>query len=236
MDTENKKKIYPISEVSSIVSHQFKTPLAGIKSSLEVLVSGDLGEIGKDQKYYLERALENTGRLINLVKNMLSISKIDAEMLELHPTEVNLVDVVKEVISELSSIALANNAEIKFDEKAQIRAISIDRVKIKEVFNNLIYNAIRYKNGKASILVSLVDEGSEIIFSCKDNGIGIDEDEKDKIFGKFYRSSRVMEIWTEGTGLGLFIAKAIVEKSGGRIWFESAHGVGTTFYVSLPVK
>ena len=100
----------------------------------------------------------------------------------------------------------------------------------------MVINAVRYSKGKGSVTISLKKEGDSVLFSCKDAGIGVSQEEKDKIFSKYYRGQRGVALSPDGTGLGLFISKAIVEQSGGRIWYESEVDKGTTFYFTLPIQ
>jgi signal transduction histidine kinase len=112
----------------------------------------------------------------------------------------------------------------------------VDVEKIKLAVQNLIENAIKYTPNRGSIEVNLRANKKEVELSVKDTGVGIPEDQKSRIFTKFFRGSNVVRIDTEGSGLGLFISKNIIEAHGGRIWFDSEEGVGTTFYFTLPVK
>lgn len=225
-----------ITEVTSVISHQLKTPLAGIKSSLEVLLSGDLGELTKDQREYLQLTLNDTEKMIILVKNLLDASRIDEKHMHLNIEMVQVGTIAQSVINNLSSFARAKNTELTLVVGSDIPAIKIDATKIQEVISNIIYNAIRYNKGKGLVTVTLEKKGKYILFSCRDTGIGIASGEKRKIFSKYYRSPRVVDIATDGSGLGLFISKAIITQSGGKIWFSSKNGEGTTFYFTLPIQ
>src|SRR3989344_336478 len=204
-----KDRKHIISEITSIISHQLKSPLSGIKSSLELILAGEVGPLVKQQREYLTLTLNQTEKLITIVKN---------------------------VIDELLPLAQAKNSAISFRAGDHIPHIHIDPIKIHQVVYNIIDNAIHYNKGKGSIDVQLVKKGKYILFSCRDQGIGISKKEASKIFTKYFRSKQVMDILTDGTGLGLFISKAIIKKSGGNIWFESKLNKGTVFYFTLPVK
>lgn len=238
MSSNSEKKIseYKLTEVISIVSHQLKTPLAGIKGYLEVLISEDLGKLNEKQKEYLKDTLENTQRMIGLVKDLLDVSKIEEGRLEIKPRPASLEEIVKDVIKEFSVLARARNCEIVFKANGRIPLLNIDSLKIKQVVNNIIANSLEYNVGKGSAQVSLQKEGTNLVFRCQDNGIGIPKEEQPKIFRKFYRNEKAVSLSPGGSGLGLFISKAIIEKSGGKIWFESKDKQGTTFCFSLPVK
>lgn len=224
-----------IAESVSIVSHQLKTPLSAIKGYLEVLISGDLGKLNEEQSEYLKSVLENTDRMISLVKDILDVARIEADRMELNLQPTDLVEMVKNIVKDFYLLARAHNCELSFEISGEIRSINIDSIKIKEVISNLISNAIHYNKMKGKVEVSLFKKEKKVVFCCKDTGIGITEEEKDKIFTKFYRSEQTITISPVGSGLGLFISKAIVEKSGGKMWFKSKKGKGSVFCFSLPL-
>lgn len=231
-----KSTSHTLAEVVSVVSHQLKTPLSAIKGFLEVLISEDLGKLEAKQKEYLRDALENTQRMMVLVKDLLDVSQIEENKLELKLKRINLKELVKEAIKDFSSLTKAKNCTLSFKVVDKIPFLKIDPIKIKQVISNLIYNAIEYNKRKGEVQITLKKQGNNVLFSAKDTGIGIPEKEKKKIFSKFFRSEKAITLCPAGTGLGLFISKAIIEKSGGKIWFESREGKGSTFCFSLPVK
>ena len=200
--TNDKPKI---SEVTSIISHQLKTPLAGIKSSLEVLLSGDLGELAGPQREYVSLALDSSQKMIALVKNLLESSKIDEDRLELKQQKTNIAILVKAVVSELAPFAQAKNTNIDVELDKDLPELMIDSVKIHEVIENIVFNAIRYSKGKGAIKLTLKHDGDRIVFACRDIGVGISDEDRKKIFSKFYRSPRVMALAPDGSGLGLYI-------------------------------
>lgn len=227
---------HKFAEVISIVSHQLKTPLSGVKGYLEVLISKDLGRINQEQEEYLKNALENIDRLIRLVQDLLDVSQIEEGKMEFRLKLTNLEAIIREVIKEFSSLAEAKNCIISFESKEKIPLLNIDRLKIKQVVSNLVFNAIVYHKRKGKVELSIERKGDKVLFCCKDNGIGIAGSEKKKIFKKFYRSEKAITLITGGSGLGLFISKAIIEKSGGKIWFVSKKDKGSVFCFSLPIE
>ncbi|MFH1522572.1 MAG: HAMP domain-containing sensor histidine kinase [Patescibacteria group bacterium] len=233
---KEKSKKYKLAKEVSIVSHQLKTPLSVIRGYLEVLDSGDLGKLNKDQKEYLNDALENTYRMNELIKDLLDISRIEEGKLDFKPKMINLGEIIKNNIKNVYPLAKAKNCIISFKSLGSIPPLFLDPLKIEQVINNLISNAIAYNIRKGKVEVSLKRRGGNIIFCCQDTGVGIPDSEKKKVFKKFYRSESAFSVNTVGSGLGLFISKAIVEKSGGRIWFESKKGKGTAFFFTLPIK
>ena len=227
---------YKLTEVVSVVSHQLKTPLSAIKGYLEVLISEELGGLTEKQKEYLEDALENTKQMINLVRDILDVARVEADKMEMKPSLTDITKIVEETVKDFSFLARARNCELFLETQEKVPLINIDPIKIKQVITNIISNAVIYNRRKGKVMVSLSRQGKKIIFCCKDTGIGITREEKSKIFTKFYRSDRAFVCETAGSGLGLFISKAIIKKSGGKIWFESQKDKGSTFCFSLPIK
>ena len=234
--SQKKLKEWKFSEVISIVSHQLKTPLAVIRGYLEVLIAKDLGSLNEKQIEYLTDALKNTQRMMELVKELLDVSRIEENKLEFTLKPSSLETIIKETIKEFYPLTKAKNCTVSFKTLGRIPLLNIDPLKIKQVIANIISNAIEYSKGRGKIEICLKKEKDNVLFSCKDNGIGIPEDEKQKIFTKFYRSEKAIILATTGSGLGLFISKAIIEKSCGKIWFDSKEERGSTFYFALPLR
>lgn len=231
-----KKNKYKLTEEVSIVSHQLKTPLSVIKGYVEVLLLGDLGKLNEEQKEYLGDVLENTNQMVSLIKDILDVTKIEADRMEFNPKPTDLAKIVKEAVKEFSFLAKARNCKLSFEIEDKIPLVNVDSSKVKEVISNLISNAINYNKRKGKVKVSLFKKGKRVVFSCQDTGVGIADDEKKKIFTKFFRSESVMSMVTAGSGLGLFISKATINRNGGKMWFESGLGEGSTFYFSFPIK
>jgi two-component system sensor histidine kinase VicK len=147
------------------------------------------------------------------------------------------VDIVEKMINDTQSLAKARNVEIVFSvNKKKIPRITGDPEKLKLVVDNLISNSIKYIAKRGKIDIKLVKKDNTIEFSVRDNGVGIPEEQHDQVFNKFFRSDNVVKYQTEGTGLGLYISKSIIDQSGGKIWFQSIENVGSVFSFSLPIK
>jgi len=224
-----------ISEIVSIVAHQLKTPITVIKGYLEALISEDCGKINTFQKEYLADALENVKRAAGVVDNLLDVSRIEENRFDLKLEPVSLDKITKGVLIDLSPWLKANNCEVSLEAPKKLPLTLTDRVKVRQVIQNLISNAALYKKGGGEVKITLEQKGENILFACKDNGIGIPKSEFKKVFTKFYRSEKAIEMDPSGSGLGLYINKAIIELSGGKIWFKKNKGPGMTFYFSLPV-
>lgn len=224
-----------LAESVSLISHRLRTPISVIKGTLETILDEELGSINKEQKEYLEDALKNTERLIHLINNLLEVSAIEEGLLKLSPQITDLAEITQKVIQQFAPLTRASNSEIFFQTPKSLPKVKADPHRIKEIIINLINNAIKYTSGKGKIKIILQEQSNDILFSCQDNGIGISKQEASHIFTKYFRGDRVITAETEGSGLGLYIAKAFIEKSGGKIWFESEPDKGTTFYFTLPI-
>jgi len=225
-----------MSEVVSVVAHQLKNPLSVIKGYLEVLIGEELGKINAKQKEYLSDAFENVGRMSRIVNYLLDISRIEEGRYELKLEKVNLEKITSQVIKDFSFWVKASNCQILFKKPKKLPKVLVDPLKIRQVIENLISNAVKYKSvGLGKIEISIKKKDKNLTFACKDNGIGIPKEDFKKVFSKFYRSEKAIELDPSGSGLGLHINKAIVTLAGGKIWFRKNKDVGMTFYFTLPV-
>lgn len=224
------------SEFVSIASHQLRTPLTGIKWAINLMMTGQVEKLNKEQMERLDVIKESNQRMINLVNDLLSVSRIEQGRLTLKIEKISLGKLIKELINEYSLLAKANNIGISFKEEKNIPLTSIDPQGIKLVLHNLIDNAIRYSQRKSQVKIRLSRKENMIRCEVEDTGVGIPDKDQKKIFQKFFRSENALKYQTEGTGLGLFIAKAVIDASKGKIGFKSQEDKGSTFWFELPIK
>jgi len=224
------------SEFVSLAAHQLRTPLSAIKWTLKMILEGDLGKINKDQRDYLEKSYVSNERMIHLINDLLNVSRIEEGRYLYKPVLISLERLVKEVIDSLKTRADAKNIKLIFKKPdKQAPKIRADEEKMKLAISNLVENSLRYTSSRGQVVASLSHKGKRVELSVKDNGIGIPKDQQKRVFSKFFRAANAMKKETEGSGLGLFITKNIIETHKGKVWFESEEGKGTTFYLSLPI-
>ncbi len=224
------------SEFISIVSHQLRSPLSNLRWIIELLNSGKVDSVSEKQLEYFKVLKENSDRMRELISDLLIISRIETAKFPLKKKEFSLVELIKELIKGLEPLAKASNVEVKFEPKADSPKIFADPSQIQLVIENLLDNAIRYIKEKGRVGIKLKRKDGDLYFEIEDTGVGIPKEDQKYIFQKFFRSENVMRYQTQGSGLGLYIAKSIVEKSGGKISFKSEEGKGSTFWFNLPLK
>ncbi len=222
-------------EFVSIASHQLRTPLAAIRWTLNLLTSGKLGEISNEQKKYIDLIEESNERMIKLVNDLLDISRIEMGKMILIPRQINLYILIKKIVDNFTPFANSHNIKISLEASETLPNVFTDPEKINLVIQNLIDNAIKYTKDKGEITITITQEGKFIKTAIKDTGVGIPAEQQKFIFQKFFRSDNILKHQTVGTGLGLFIARSVIEESKGKIWFTSQVGQGTTFFFTLPI-
>lgn len=224
------------SEFINIVSHQLRAPLTNLQWGLDLITSKEVKLSPVKKEEYFSHLRENTIRMIELVDDLLVISRIEQGNLPLRKKEIFLQDIINGLVSQFKIFADASHITINFKHQNNLPLIFIDPSYIKLAVENLLDNAIRYTRGGGEIDISLGKKEKDLFFKIKDSGVGIPLDEQKFIFQKFFRAEGALKEQTRGSGLGLFITKTIIETFGGKIWFESKEGEGTTFYFTLPIK
>ncbi len=222
----------------SVVAHQLRTPLSGVKWTINLLLSGDMGVLTTEQRTFLMKAYESNDRMIGLVNDMLGADRIDSGKVRYLFRPVQLVGIIDTVLFELLPQANAKGLAIRFSPRPErLPSVHADPEKLHAVFQNLLENSVKYSRPNGVVEVGLrAENGGEVRVWVRDDGIGIPKDQQKSIFERFFRAQNAVKAETEGSGLGLFIVKSIIERHGGRVWFESEEGKGVTFYFTLPVE
>lgn len=224
------------SEFVSVASHQLRTPLSAIRWETELLLSKfRKGSISEKQRKSIENISAMGIKMTRLVNDLLDVARIDQGRLIIKKEPVDISAIVKETLAELSPIVKTRNIEVDFDSKKKIPFVFGDSEKLKMVVENLFNNSVKYTTNYGKIEIKLAKKDNFVIFSVKDNGVGIPAEQQDRIFNKFFRSDNIVKYQTEGTGLGLYIAKNIIEQLGGKIWFDSVENLGSIFNFSVPI-
>ncbi|MFA5022670.1 MAG: ATP-binding protein [Candidatus Paceibacterota bacterium] len=239
------KKLQTLEEAKSkfvsVTTHQLRTPLAAVKWTLDMAAKGQLGTVNEEQKKFLFQGLTSTERVISIVNDLLKVDSIDTDRADYTFRPTDLINLVSNIIFEFTNQATIKKINFLFlRPQTTVPQIELDADKIRMVLENLVDNAIKYtpEGGKVEIKISderLNSAEGAIEITVTDSGIGIPAGEADKMFQKFFRASNAIKAEPDGSGLGLFIARDIIEKHGGAIWFENHPGQGTAFSFTLPL-
>lgn len=223
------------SEFVGLASHQLRTPLSVFKWNMETLLSGDLGQLSASQKEYIETSLLVSRGMVELVNMFLDVNRLELGTLQTKPQEVNMAEILKASFSKFKTEVASKNIEFGEEYGAEVTTIQTDPGLLITILENLFSNAVKYTPDNGKISVSTRKSDNDLTISVSDTGLGIPKNQQDKIFTKLFRADNVKSIDPNGRGLGLYIAKTIMTLLGGKIWFESTEGVGTTFYLTLPL-
>ena len=241
-DATKEKRIDEIkSDFISIASHQLRTPLTVANLHTEMLLAGHAGTINKEQKEYLWEIQQYNKKMATLLNDFLVVSKIEFGTFAVESKPANIRDVMDDVLHELETSIYKKQISIRKQYEPPITFAMTDPTLLRIVFQNIVSNAVKYTEPKGSVIVTVSPQKNHLLVSIKDNGYGIPIADQPHIFSKLYRGKDAKKRDSDGTGLGLYIAKSIVEKCGGTIWFESppknqsgSTKGGTEFFISLP--
>jgi signal transduction histidine kinase len=225
------------SDFISIASHQLRTPLTSIKGFISLILEGSYGKITAIQQETLNKVYQSNERLIHLVEDLLNISRIESGRMEFQFAPCQLADLCQEVVDGLSIRAKDNKLYLDYKKpEAPLPEIMIDAGKVREVISNMVDNALKY-TPKGGVKVNLEQKEANLRVTVSDTGIGIPATELPYLFSKFSRGKDTSRLNTGGTGLGLYVGRAMIEQNGGKIWAESeGEGKGSRFIIELPVK
>jgi CheY-like chemotaxis protein/two-component sensor histidine kinase len=215
------------------MSHELRTPLNAIVGFSDLLAEGTPGQLNDKQKRFVDHIKKGSAHLLQLINDILDLSKIEAGQLEMRCEEFQVKDALPEVLSTIRPLAMAKNIEVQPKLETD-QSVYADRVRFKQVMYNLLSNAVKFTPKGGRIDIECVEEGSFVRLSVADTGIGIRAEDQAVVFEEF-RQVEGSGATNEGTGLGLAITKRLVEQQGGKISLESEPGKGSRFTFTLPV-
>jgi PAS domain S-box-containing protein len=218
------------SDFISIASHEMRTPMTSIKGSIELLLGGYAGELPPESTELLGICLTAVDRLIRLINDLLDISKIESGKMELHLARLSLGDCVQKSMRSLRSLADVNKVTMRAEQGERLPEVMGDRDRLEQVITNLLSNALKYSPAEKDVWVRVTAVDNVVRIAVGDEGPGIPPDQLSRVFDRFQQLAGAKK----GTGLGLTIARALVEQHRGRMWVESQLGQGSTFYFELP--
>lgn len=234
-------------EFVSLAAHQLKIPPTAIKVLTETLLGGKLGSLTQKQNEYLANIRSSNQRMIDMINALLKVSRIEMGAFTIETSEQDICITIESIIDELKVLIDKKRLKVKTNYPEKRKLISIDEPLYRMVVHNLVTNAIKYteEGGEINIECKEINAGETIggasldensfVVTVADTGYGIPAEQQSKMFTKFFRADNAREKHTDGTGLGLYIVKSILEHSGGRIWFTSKENEGSTFYVAIPM-
>jgi PAS domain S-box-containing protein len=221
----------------SLVSHQLRTPLTAMRLLTDLLSDGNVGELNPMQQDYISKIGASTVRMIQLVSEILNVSQIERGRLTAMPVKTNVSSLIQWHIDELAPIAGDKKVTILYEPVSTVSEISVDPVLFGQIVHNLLTNAIRYTQ-KADTTITVIFEQANggYVLSVEDQGIGIPKAMHKRVFSSFFRADNAVKMHGDGTGLGLYFIRLVIEATGGKAWFESEEGKGSTFFISLPCE
>lgn len=246
--TEERRIDQAKTEFVSLASHQLRTPLSAINWFTEMLISGDAGDLSPEQKKYVTEVYSSSRRMADLIDALLDVSRIDLGTFVAEPSDVKVCDIASGVLTDLRGLIEKKRIAVENGCPDDTAPVVADPKHLTMIIQNLLSNAVKYtpEGGRVGLRTALLKAGEmwggraaeadSLAISVADSGYGIPNSAKDKVFTKLYRADNVRVLETDGTGLGLYIVKAITEHSGGEIWFSSEEGKGTEFFVLLPLE
>ncbi len=222
----------------SVAAHELQSPITAIHGFVELLLDPNIGEPLTDKQHnYLDVVLKNTYRLVNIIKGLLDITRIEGGQMELILGRVDLGELLTNIMAEYGPQLKKKRQQLVLNIQPNLPIVVCDKLRTREIIDNLISNACKYTPEEGLITVSLTPakEKDFLQLSIADNGVGIPPEDQPQLFEKFFRAKNAYQTKATGTGLGLFIVHSLVELQGGQIWFESTVNKGSTFYVTFPI-
>lgn len=223
-------------EFISMASHQLRTPLTSIKGYISMLLEGDAGKVSKEQARLLQEAFNSSERMVRLISDFLNVSRLQTGKFVVDKHPVDLVKLVQSELDALKQSALTRGHSFTFKQPKDLALVAVDENKLQQVIMNFADNALYYSKEPSVIKVSLRKIDNAVQFTIKDSGIGVPKEQQEQLFTKFFRATNARKQRPDGTGVGLFLAKKVIDAHDGEIIFASTEGKGSTFGFRLPIK
>lgn len=223
-------------EFVSLASHQLRTPLSTINWYVEMLLSLDVGMLTSKQRQYTQEVYHASQRMVNLVNALLNVSRLELGTFAVEPKLTNIRKIAKTCLAELAPQIAKKKLVVKQKYDRSVSRVRVDPKLLAIIFQNFFSNSVKYTPNKGKISLVITKEKGAMQIKISDNGIGIPIAQQKEIFEKLFRADNAKKIDPDGSGLGLYIVKEIIHYTGGKVWFKSAEGKGTTFYASLPLS
>jgi len=224
-------------EFVMIAAHRLRTPISAVKWALKLLLEGDMGKLSAKQKKIIEQAYAANERTVKLINTLLNITKIEEGKYLSRLVLSDIEEVIEGALQNYQDAFKQRKIKTVFQRSQEsLPRIMVDRGMMNIALGNLLDNAAHYTLPGGTVTITITGSRQSVVVQITDTGIGIPAHQHEEVFTKFFRGDNASQVYTDGTGLGLFIAKEIIEAHEGKIWFESSSRTGTTFYVSLPIK
>lgn len=223
-------------EFVSMASHQLRTPLTSVKGYISMVLEGDVGRISQEQRLLLEEAFTSSERMVHLIGDFLNVSRLQTGKFIIDTHAVDLAKVAKQEVDSIRQIASTHGVAVTFKSPSRFPELYIDENKIRQVIMNFMDNAIYYSPDSQEIKVTLSIEEGDAVLRVIDKGMGVPADVQKKLFTKFFRAENARKQRPDGTGIGLYLARKVIDGHGGSLVFESKEGKGSTFGFRLPIK
>lgn len=224
------------SQFLAMISHELRTPVTSVKGGLDLALGGVVGDLSDPMKDLLTIAQRNSLRLIRLIDDVLDLQKLDLSTITLSPGNLDAGDFLREVVEEYTAYADERDVRLVIVSDDPGVTLRADPYRLKQVVGNVISNAVKFSDAGTRVECAADVIGSGLRFSIRDSGIGIPENHEDRVFGRFNQIENSAAHVSGGSGLGMHIAKLLIERMGGAIRYESRLGVGTTFYIDIPLS
>jgi len=224
-------------EFISMASHQLRTPLTSIKGYISMIIEGDVGKVTPQQKHLLGEAFMSSERMVRLIGDFLSVSRLQTGKFIIEKHEVNIAKLIQQEVDSLAYTAQSRGLTFEYKQPKNIPLLQLDENKIQQVVMNFMDNAMYYsKSDGGAITIQLKKKAHAIEFTVKDTGIGVPKEEQAKLFSKFFRAENARRQRPDGTGVGLYLAKKVIDAHDGEVIFSSKEGKGSVFGFSIPIK